>query len=130
MDSSSPCSSFRSRASSGFSCEGLCFTSGSPPRFFVAGFAIIFSSALYQEQLRPARRRCAQGTRPMGFSCYPTEERKPGRTKTMRQMACIEDLREQARRKVPKMFFDYADAGSYNQETLRANRADFEKLKL
>ena len=28
------------------------------------------------------------------------------------------------------MFFDYADAGSYNQETLRANRADFEKLKL
>ena len=48
----------------------------------------------------------------------------------MKQMACIEDLRETARRKVPKMFFDYADAGSYNQETLRANRADFEKLKL
>ena len=48
----------------------------------------------------------------------------------MKQMACIEDLRETARRKVPKMFFDYADAGSYNQETLRANRTDFEKLKL
>jgi L-lactate dehydrogenase (cytochrome) len=48
----------------------------------------------------------------------------------MKQMACIEDLRESARRKVPKMFFDYADSGSYNQETLRANRADFEKLKL
>jgi L-lactate dehydrogenase (cytochrome) len=45
-------------------------------------------------------------------------------------MACIEDLRERARRNVPKMFFDYADAGSYNQETLRANRTDFEKLKL
>jgi L-lactate dehydrogenase (cytochrome) len=28
------------------------------------------------------------------------------------------------------MFFEYAEAGSYNQETLRANRADFEKLKL
>src|SRR4030095_13322077 len=48
----------------------------------------------------------------------------------MKTMASIEDLRETARRKVPKMFFDYADAGSYNQETLRANRADFEKLKL
>src|SRR5215218_7395440 len=48
----------------------------------------------------------------------------------MRQMACIDDLRQQAQRAVPKMFFDYADAGSYNQETLRANRADFEKLKL
>jgi L-lactate dehydrogenase (cytochrome) len=48
----------------------------------------------------------------------------------MKTMACIEDLRETARRKVPKMFFDYADAGSYNQETLRANRTDFEKLKL
>ena len=28
------------------------------------------------------------------------------------------------------MFFDYAEAGSYSQETLRANRADFEKLRL
>src|SRR4029078_4808087 len=48
----------------------------------------------------------------------------------MKQMPSIEDLRQQARRNVPKMFFDYADAGSYNEETLRANRADFEKLKL
>jgi L-lactate dehydrogenase (cytochrome) len=48
----------------------------------------------------------------------------------MKQFPCIEDLRERARRKVPKMFFDYADSGSYSQETLRANRADFEKLKL
>jgi L-lactate dehydrogenase (cytochrome) len=39
-------------------------------------------------------------------------------------------LRERAMRNVPKMFFDYAEAGSYNQETLRANRADFEKIKL
>jgi L-lactate dehydrogenase (cytochrome) len=48
----------------------------------------------------------------------------------MKHFPCIEDLREQARRNVPKMFFEYAEAGSYNQETLRANRADFEKLKL
>jgi L-lactate dehydrogenase (cytochrome) len=43
---------------------------------------------------------------------------------------CIEDLRQRARRKVPKMFFDYVEAGSYAQETLRANRADLERIKL
>jgi L-lactate dehydrogenase (cytochrome) len=48
----------------------------------------------------------------------------------MKSFPCIEDLRERARRNVPKMFFDYAEAGSYNQETLRANRGDFEKIKL
>jgi L-lactate dehydrogenase (cytochrome) len=48
----------------------------------------------------------------------------------MKAFPCIEDLRERARRNVPKMFFDYAEAGSYNQETLRANRADFEQIKL
>jgi L-lactate dehydrogenase (cytochrome) len=48
----------------------------------------------------------------------------------MKALPSIDDLRERARRNVPKMFFDYADAGSYNQETLRANRADFEKIKL
>jgi L-lactate dehydrogenase (cytochrome) len=48
----------------------------------------------------------------------------------MKTFPCIEDLRQQARRNVPKMFFDYAEAGSYAQETLRANRADFERIKL
>ena len=48
----------------------------------------------------------------------------------MRQMTCIEDLRQQARRKVPRAFFDYAEAGSYSQETLRANREDLERIKL
>jgi L-lactate dehydrogenase (cytochrome) len=48
----------------------------------------------------------------------------------MKALPSIDDLRQRARRNVPKMFFDYADAGSYNQETLRANRADFEKIKL
>ena len=49
---------------------------------------------------------------------------------SMNALPSIADLRERARRNVPKMFFDYADAGSYNQETLRANRADFEQIKL
>src|SRR5262252_1671631 len=48
----------------------------------------------------------------------------------MKPITCIEDLRCLARRKVPKAFFDYADSGSYNEETLRANRADLESIKL
>jgi L-lactate dehydrogenase (cytochrome) len=42
----------------------------------------------------------------------------------------IEDLRQRARRNVPKMFFDYAEAGSYTEETLRSNRSDMERIKL
>src|SRR5499433_4217973 len=48
----------------------------------------------------------------------------------MSTMTCIEDLRQTARRKVPRAFFDYAEAGSYSQETLRANREDLERIKL
>jgi L-lactate dehydrogenase (cytochrome) len=48
----------------------------------------------------------------------------------MATMTCIEDLRQTARRKVPRAFFDYAEAGSYSQETLAANRADLERIKL
>jgi L-lactate dehydrogenase (cytochrome) len=48
----------------------------------------------------------------------------------MQIATCIEDLRQAARRKVPKAFFDYAEAGSYSEATLRANRADLERLKL
>jgi L-lactate dehydrogenase (cytochrome) len=48
----------------------------------------------------------------------------------MRAIPSIEDLRALAKRKVPRAFFDYADSGSYNEETLRANRADLEAIKL
>ena len=48
----------------------------------------------------------------------------------MRTVTCIEDLRQLSRRRIPKMFFDYAEAGSYAEETLRANRADMERIKL
>ena len=47
-----------------------------------------------------------------------------------RLMTCIEDLRQAARRRVPRQFFDYAEAGSYAEQTLRANRADLEAIKL
>src|SRR5438876_3471605 len=48
----------------------------------------------------------------------------------MRTVTCIEDLRQLARRKVPRAFFDYAEAGSYSQQTLAANRADLERIRL
>ena len=48
----------------------------------------------------------------------------------MKNITCINDLRMLARRKVPRAFFDYADSRSYNEETLRANRADLEAIKL
>jgi L-lactate dehydrogenase (cytochrome) len=49
---------------------------------------------------------------------------------SLRTATCIEDLRQTARRKIPKMFFDYAEAGSYAEETLRANRADLQQIRL
>jgi L-lactate dehydrogenase (cytochrome) len=48
----------------------------------------------------------------------------------MKHITSIADLRDLARRRVPRAFFDYADSGSYNEETLRANRADLEAIKL
>jgi L-lactate dehydrogenase (cytochrome) len=48
----------------------------------------------------------------------------------MKTMTCIEDLRQAARRRVPRQFFDYAEGGSYAEQTLRANRADLEAIKL
>jgi L-lactate dehydrogenase (cytochrome) len=48
----------------------------------------------------------------------------------MKNVTCIEDLRQLARRKVPRAFFDYAEAGSYSEQTLHANRADLERVKL
>jgi L-lactate dehydrogenase (cytochrome) len=40
----------------------------------------------------------------------------------------IEDLRLLAKRRVPRMFYDYADSGSWTESTYRANEADFEKI--
>jgi L-lactate dehydrogenase (cytochrome) len=42
----------------------------------------------------------------------------------------IEDLRVLAKKRVPRMFYDYADSGSYTETTYRANQSDFEKIKL
>ncbi|NMM78235.1 alpha-hydroxy acid oxidase [Acidovorax sp. SRB_24] len=46
------------------------------------------------------------------------------------KITCIEDLRVLAQRRVPRMFYDYADSGSYTEGTYRANEADFQYIKL
>jgi L-lactate dehydrogenase (cytochrome) len=48
----------------------------------------------------------------------------------MKTITCIEDLRHVARSRVPRGFFDYADGGSYSEQTLNANRTDLEAIKL
>jgi len=42
----------------------------------------------------------------------------------------IEDLRILAQQRVPRMFYDYADSGSWTESTYRANESDFRKIKL
>jgi len=42
----------------------------------------------------------------------------------------IEELRLLARKRVPRMFYDYADSGSWTESTYRANEADFRPIKL
>jgi L-lactate dehydrogenase (cytochrome) len=48
----------------------------------------------------------------------------------MTVITCIEDLRRLAERRVPRMFYDYADSGSWTESTYRANEADFQRIKL
>ena len=48
----------------------------------------------------------------------------------MAVITCIEDLRVIAKRRVPRMFYDYADTGSWTESTYRANQADFQPIRL
>lgn len=48
----------------------------------------------------------------------------------MTATTCIADLREAYRRRVPRAFVDYCESGSYAEQTLRANRADLERIAL
>src|SRR5258706_7666049 len=43
----------------------------------------------------------------------------------MKVITCVEDLRRVAQKRVPRMFYDYADSGSWTESTYRANEADF-----
>jgi L-lactate dehydrogenase (cytochrome) len=45
-------------------------------------------------------------------------------------ITCIEDLRVLAKRRVPRMFYDYADSGAWTESTYRANETDFQRIHL
>src|SRR5687768_11832376 len=62
-----------------------------------------------------------------------TEASTPLRTKNKAMppiTCCVEDLRLLARRRVPRMFYDYADSGSWTESTYQANEKDFTKIHL
>lgn len=50
--------------------------------------------------------------------------------KDLSKITEIEDLRRVAERKVPRMFYDYVDSGSWTQTTYRNNESDFDRIKL
>jgi L-lactate dehydrogenase (cytochrome) len=48
----------------------------------------------------------------------------------MSVITCVEDLRRLAQQRVPRMFYDYADSGSWTETTYRANEAQFSEILL
>ena len=50
--------------------------------------------------------------------------------KDLKKITEIEDLRRVAERKVPRMFYDYVDSGSWTETTYRNNETDFDRIKL
>src|ERR1700704_3814393 len=61
------------------------------------------------------------------MTTQPRNSRRAGTS--MKHITCIEDLRLEHQRRVPKAFFDYADRGSYTEDTLRANHEDLQQIK-
>ncbi|MBA1272904.1 alpha-hydroxy acid oxidase [Stutzerimonas azotifigens] len=47
----------------------------------------------------------------------------------MAEITCIEDLRRLARKRVPRMFYDYVDGGSWTEYTYRANESDLQRIE-
>ena len=72
----------------------------------------------------------------MATLAAPVEAGAHGKTTTMHGKAttrhvitCNEDLRRLAEKRVPRMFYDYVDCGSWSESTYRANSADLARLK-
>jgi L-lactate dehydrogenase (cytochrome) len=45
-------------------------------------------------------------------------------------ITCIDDLKRLHKRRTPRMFYDYAESGSYTEQTFRENTSDFNQLRL
>src|SRR5262245_37780558 len=123
--SSSPCSS-------DFSSRRLRSSSRSPSAFSPSSFSATVSFGIpMRGLLAAARGRLSWPQRASRRGRSPVSPAGRGKyNRRMRTVTCIEDLRRLARRKVPRAFFDYAEAGSYSQETLHANRGDLERIRL
>lgn len=48
----------------------------------------------------------------------------------MPTITCVEDFRQLYRRRLPRMFCDYAESGSYTETTFRQNEADFREIEI
>lgn len=46
----------------------------------------------------------------------------------MKIITTIDDFKPTYKRRVPKMFYDYAESGSWSEQTFRENTSDFTKL--
>lgn len=87
-----------------------------------------------RQPARAARRRAALRFTPRfagraRSDIFTRIEPTPRKT-NMKNALTIDDLKACARRRVPKLFFDYADSGSWTEGTYRANETDFEAIKL
>jgi L-lactate dehydrogenase (cytochrome) len=58
------------------------------------------------------------------------QQNTKNRKSKMSVITTIEELRVLAQKRVPRMFYDYADSGSWTESTYRANESDFQKIKL
>ena len=47
----------------------------------------------------------------------------------MAVIACVDDLRKQMERRVPRMFYDYCESGSWTESTFNANETDLQDIK-
>ena len=47
----------------------------------------------------------------------------------MAAIACVDDLRKKMQRRVPRMFYDYCESGSWTESTFNANEADLQDIK-
>ena len=61
---------------------------------------------------------------------YHDPNQNSTRDTSMAVITHIEELRVLAQKRVPRMFYDYADSGSWTESTYRANESDFQKIKL
>jgi L-lactate dehydrogenase (cytochrome) len=64
------------------------------------------------------------------LNAEPIESHNKNWKSKMSVITTIEELRVLAQKRVPRMFYDYADSGSWTESTYRANESDFQKIKL